>query len=110
MEGAGMARNKTKDKLWTGDLVLAALVSFLLVSVFYLLMTTMALYAVERFGASDVEGGLASGIFVLGATVARLFAGNLADLFGRRRILLLSLGASLVASMSYLLGHVSLMV
>jgi len=98
-----MARNKTKDKLWTGDLVLAALVSFLLVSVFYLLMTTMALYAVERFGASDVEGGLASGIFVLGATVARLFAGNLADLFGRRRILLLSLGASLVASMSYLL-------
>jgi len=90
-----------KDKIWTRDLVLASLANFFLAFVFYLLMTTMALYAIGRFGASDAVGGLASSMFVLGAVVARLFAGNLSDLLGRRRVLLISLGVFLVASVSY---------
>ncbi|WP_188037231.1 MFS transporter [Actinotalea sp. JY-7885] len=92
----------TKERLWTRDLVLASLANLVLAFVFYLLMTTMALYAVERFSATDSAGGLASSMFVIGAVVARLFAGNLADLVGRRRILVVSMVVFVVASFAYL--------
>ncbi|MPV36481.1 MFS transporter [Georgenia subflava] len=72
--------------------------------VFYLLMTTLALYAVERFAASDSAAGLAASMFVVGATAGRLFAGNLVELVGRRRILLVCLGVFVVSSLSYFLA------
>ncbi|MFI2753727.1 MFS transporter [Cellulomonas sp. P22] len=97
-----VTRASGKERLWTRDLVLASLANFFLAFVFYLLMTTMALYAIERFGASDTAGGLASSMFVLGSVIARLFAGNLSDLLGRRRILLIALVVFVVASVSYL--------
>ena len=97
-----MTRNSAKERIWTRDLVFAWIVNFFLAFVFYMLMTTMALYAVDRFGASDTLGGLASSVFVIGATVARLFAGNLVDLVGRRRMLTIALVVFLVAALSYL--------
>jgi len=97
-----VTRAPRKEPLWTRDLVLASLANFFLAFVFYLLMTTMALYAIESFGASDTVGGLASSMFVLGSVVARLFAGNLSDLLGRRRVLLIALVVFVVASVSYL--------
>lgn len=90
-----------RTALWTRDLVLAWIANFALAFVFYSLMTTMALYAVVSFTASDSEGGLAASVFIIGATVARLFAGNLADLVGRRRILLVALALFLVAALGY---------
>ena len=97
-----MTRGANKEPLWTRDLVLASLVNLCLAFVFYALMTTMAMYAVERFGASDTIGGLASSVFVIGAMVARLFAGNLVDLIGRRRALVISLAVFAAASLGYL--------
>ncbi|NLF03744.1 MAG: MFS transporter [Actinomycetales bacterium] len=90
-----------KKRLWTRDLVLAFVANFALALVFYALMTTMALYAVERFGASDGSAGLAASIFVIGAVAARLFAGNLVDLVGRRKALAVSFAVFLVASLAY---------
>jgi MFS family permease len=97
-----LARNGAKERLWTRELILSALANLFLGLVFYLLMTTMALYAVARFGASDTLGGLTSSMFVIGATAARLFAGNLVDLIGRRRALLIFMAVFLAASVSYL--------
>lgn len=80
-----------KQRLWTGRFLLAIATNFFVSMVFYLPMTTMALYAVERFGASDSEAGLASSAFIIGAVIARIFAGKLLDLVGRRRLLLAAL-------------------
>src|SRR3954471_22726885 len=55
--------------------------------VFYLLMTSMALYATQRFHAADTAAGLASSAFVIGALISRFFAGPLLDTAGRRRLL-----------------------
>ena len=90
------------DRLWTKSYVLALGVGFLLSLVFYLFMTTMALYAVERFGAGDALAGLASSVFVVGALVSRLLAGALVDRFGQRRVLLASLVVFAVAALAYL--------
>lgn len=89
-------------RLWTRAFSLAIAVNFFISLVFYLLMTSMALYAVERFGASDTAAGLTAGSFVLGALAARIFAGKFLDFVGRRRMLLFGLLIYTVASLFYI--------
>jgi MFS family permease len=91
-----------KQALVTPAFALAWLVNFFQYLVFYILVTTMALYAVRQFAASDAAGGLASSAFVIGATVARLFAGYLVDALGRRRIMLAALVVVVVACAFYI--------
>lgn len=94
-----------RDRLWSRDFVLTSLTNLFLAMVFYLLVTAMALYAVNRFQASDVLSGLAVGAYVLGAVVSRLGFGQAMDLIGRRRLLVGALIAFLVASTLYLLAN-----
>ena len=89
------------ERLWTRDYALSLTVAFLLSLVFYMLMTTMALYAAVEFGAGEVLAGLASSAFVLGAVSARMVAGAAADRFGLRRVLLIALVLALLASIAY---------
>lgn len=89
------------ERLWTRDYALALTVAFLLSLVFYMLMTTMALYAAVEFGAGEVLAGLASSAFVLGAVSARLVAGAAADRFGLRRVLLIALVLATAAALAY---------
>ncbi|WP_307793810.1 MFS transporter [Actinotalea soli] len=88
-------------RLWSRSFVLALAVGFFLSMVFYLLMTTMALYAVERFAAADAEAGLASSMYIVGALASRAWAGAAADVLGRRRVLLAGLVLFVLASLSY---------
>lgn len=97
-----MTRTRPAEPLWTPDFVLAALVNFCVGLVYMLLMTTMALYAVERFDASNSVAGLAAGMFIVGSTGGRLVAGNLVDLVGRKRVLVVAMVVYVLASVSYL--------
>ncbi|MEV7646803.1 MFS transporter [Arthrobacter sp. NPDC089319] len=89
-------------KLWTKNFILAIVVNLFISMVFYLLMTTMALYAVDRFQASDTAAGFASSAFVLGSVIARIFAGRLLDIVGRRRLILVAMAIFVVASLLYI--------
>ena len=88
-------------RLWSGNFLLALATNFCVAMVFYLPMTTMALYAVERFNASDSAAGLASSAFIIGAVISRMFAGKLLDLVGRRRMLLAALLAYSLVGLFY---------
>ncbi|GAA4432117.1 MFS transporter [Georgenia halophila] len=92
----------TSEPLWTRDFVLATIVNLSASTVFYLLMTTLARYASEEFGAGDSLAGLAASMFIVGAIFARLLGGNLIELVGRRRMLVAAQVVFLVASISYL--------
>jgi len=94
-------RTKPAEPLWTRDFIFAAVINFFVASIFYMFMTTMALYAVEELGAGDALAGLTVGIFIVGATAARIFAGKLFDLVGRKRILLVSMLFFLATSVGY---------
>lgn len=85
--------------------IFAWLVNFAQYMVFYLLVTIMALYAAEQFGANDTEGGFASSAFIVGATIARLFSGMLVDAFGRKRCLVLSAIIVSLACIAYIPAH-----
>ncbi|MER2106874.1 MAG: MFS transporter [Solibacillus sp.] len=90
-----------KQPLWTKDFLLFISTNFFIALNFYLLITTMSLFAIEQFAASSSAAGLASSIFVLGALLARLVAGSCVEKIGRRKMLYSGLVLFLAASLLY---------
>lgn len=91
-----------EPRLWSKDFTVAIISAVFLSFVFYLLVTTMAGYAVLRFSASDSAAGLASSSFVLGALSARMFVGTVLDTLGRYRVLIIAFTLSAIACALYL--------
>ena len=91
-----------KEKLWTKDFVVIALTNFLIYVVFYLLMVTIASYAVDRFHASTSIAGLASGIFIIGILIGRLGAARVIEDVGSRKVLIAGTLFFIITSASYL--------
>lgn len=79
------------EKLWTKNFIILSLLNFLLTLVFFILNTTIVLYAVETFKSSPSIGGLVSGVFIIGTLVSRLFIGNLINAKNSKNILSLGL-------------------
>ncbi|MCT8975660.1 MFS transporter [Clostridium sp. CX1] len=76
-----------KSKLWTKNFLIVSTANFFLYFTFYLLMVTITLFATEKFHASPSEAGLASGIFVIGILIARIFSGRYIDQVGWKKML-----------------------
>lgn len=64
-------------------------------------MTTLSLYAIEQFKASQTAAGFAASIFVIGSLILRLFTGKYIDVIGRKKILYSSLVLFLVSCLFY---------
>lgn len=80
-----------KPKLWTKDFIVVSSVNFILTLIFYLLMVTIAVYAVAEFDATTSQAGLVTGIFIIGTLIGRLFIGRFIDSIGRKRTLFIGL-------------------
>lgn len=83
--------DSTKSKLWTKDFIVVSSINFLLTLIFYLLMVTIAVYAVNEFDASTSQAGLVTGIFIIGTLIGRLFIGRVIDVIGRKKTLYIGL-------------------
>lgn len=93
------------QRLWTRPFIAATIANLFMPSAFYLLLTTMAGYAITAFAASDALAGFASSSFVVGSIFGRVVSGKYLDLLGRRRLLLVSMVAYVAVSLAYLLAH-----
>ncbi len=80
-----------KPKLWTKDFMVVSSINFLITLIFYLLMVTIAVYAVEEYNASTSQAGLVTGIFIIGTLIGRLFIGRYINAIGRKRTLFIGL-------------------
>ncbi|RAE88540.1 MFS transporter, partial [Burkholderia multivorans] len=78
-----------RAQLWTKDFVVGVGLNLAMSMVFYLLMTSMAGYAVARFSAGQAAAGFASSGFIVGAVIARILTGKYLDFIGRRTLLVI---------------------
>ncbi|MBL3642667.1 MFS transporter [Bacillus sp. RHFB] len=83
--------DQSRTRLWTKDFVIVSSINFFITLIFYLLMVTLAIYAVNELDASTSEAGLISGIFIIGTLIGRLFIGRFIDSFGRKKTLFIGL-------------------
>ncbi|WP_391118647.1 MFS transporter [Psychrobacillus sp. L3] len=83
--------DQSRPKLWTKDFIVVSSINFLITLIFYLLMVTIAVYAVNEFNASTSQAGLVTGIFIIGTLIGRLFIGRVIDLIGRKKTLFIGL-------------------
>ncbi|MBM7693495.1 putative MFS family arabinose efflux permease [Peribacillus deserti] len=96
--------NTSGSKLWTKDFIVVSSVNFFLTLIFYLLMVTIAVFAVNRFNASTSEAGLVTGIFIIGTLIGRLFIGRFIDSIGRKRTLYIGLLCFTLATLLYFIN------
>ncbi|WOV85786.1 MFS transporter [Sporosarcina jeotgali] len=94
-----------KQNLWTKDFIFISIINFFLMLVMYMLMVTIAPFAVEEYGASASMAGLVSGIFIIGTLLARLATGRVIESIGSRRILFFGLILSVVGVALYFIAH-----
>ncbi|NSL52834.1 MFS transporter [Calidifontibacillus erzurumensis] len=92
------------SKLWTKDFIIVSTINFFLALVFYLLVVTIAVYAVDKYDASTSEAGLITGIFIIGTLIGRLFIGRLINIIGQRKTLFIGLIMYLVTTSFYFIN------
>lgn len=79
------------EKLWTKDFISVSIVNFVLMLSMYLLLVTMAGYAMEEYSASTSIAGLVASIFILGALIGRLYAGKKMERISSKKILVIGI-------------------
>ncbi|MRR15458.1 MAG: MFS transporter [Deltaproteobacteria bacterium] len=89
------------EKLWTKDFVTVSVINFLVFLVHFLLIVTIAAYAVDKFQASTSLAGLVAGIFIIGALIGRLGAGRLTEITGSKKILMIGTILFIITSLLY---------
>jgi len=94
-----------KSKLWTRDFLIDSMTNFIIYLAYYLLMVTIAVYAMDNLRATPSEGGLASGIFIIGGLIARTFTGRMIERVGRKKTLYIGLIFFLVTTFLYFGVH-----
>lgn len=93
--------DEQNQRLWTKDFIIISIINFFLMLAMYLLMVTIAPFAVEQYGASTSMAGLVSGIFIIGTLIARIGSGSIIAKVGSKKILFIGLVVSLIATAFY---------
>lgn len=89
------------ERLWTKDFVTVSVINFLVFSTHFLLMVTIASYAVNKFHASTNTAGLVAGIFIIGALIGRLGTGRVIESVGSNKVLKFSTVFFIITSALY---------
>ncbi len=74
-------------KLFNKGFISITLINFVVYLVYYLLMVIIAVIAQDQLHATLGQAGLASGIYIIGTLLARLFMGKVLELWGRKGML-----------------------
>ncbi|WP_462412694.1 MFS transporter [Neobacillus sp. Marseille-QA0830] len=92
---------QARPKLWTKDFIIISSVNFFLYLIFYLLLVTIAVYAVNHYHASESQAGLATGIFIIGTLIGRLIIGRIIESVSTKKTMFFGLIFCILASGLY---------
>ncbi|WP_072709790.1 MFS transporter [Lacicoccus alkaliphilus] len=93
--------DRKQEKLWTKGFILTSVVNMMLTLSLYLLLVTMAVYAIETYDASVSMAGFVSSVFIIGTLFGRLYGGKNIARIGNRKMLLFGSAAVLVSTALY---------
>lgn len=95
----------SQPRLWTKSFIIIILTTFFTFLTFYLLMTSMTVYTISQFQASQSQAGLASTTFIIGGLISRLLAGRYLEAIGRKKLMYSTLALYLAACICYFAVH-----
>lgn len=75
----------SREKLWTKDFIFVALMNFIVILIFYLLMVSIAAFATKEYDATTSQAGLATGIYIVGTLIGRLLTGRVINKIGSKK-------------------------
>lgn len=90
-----------KEKLFNKGFISITLINFIVYLVYYLMMVIIAVIAQENLGASLGQAGFASGIYIIGTLLARLYMGKKLELFGRKQVLRYGISFYFLTTIAY---------
>ncbi len=93
---------RQKEQIWTKDFISLALTQFILFTVFYSLLTTLPIYVIDELGGTQANAGLIVTFMLASAIVVRPFSAKVLDVVGKKRTLVLSVGAFALTTFFYL--------
>ncbi len=94
-----------KAPLWTKDFTSLCFSSFFLFMTFYILLTTLPFFILERLHEAEESVGLATTTFLIASVLIRPFAGKWLETLNRKKIILTSLLGTVFISIFYLFVH-----
>ncbi|MCJ1994115.1 MFS transporter [Lactococcus piscium] len=90
------------EKLFNKGFISITLINFVVYLVYYLLIVIIAVIAQSELHATLGQAGLASGIYIIGTLLARLFIGKKLEVMGRKAVLRYGALFYLVTTIAYL--------
>lgn len=91
-----------EKKLFNSGFISITVINFIVFLVYYLLMVIIAVIAQDELGATTGQAGFASGIYIIGTLVARLYIGKKLEVFGRKQVLRYGAVFYLLTTVAYL--------
>ncbi len=98
-----MNSQPSSEKIFTRNFALLFVANFIVVAVYFLLMTTMATYAIQHFGTDGSTAGLVASIFLIGGVAGRIISARYSGFLGLRRMTVMALLIQLAACLLYFL-------
>ncbi|GAA5223506.1 MFS transporter [Nesterenkonia massiliensis] len=90
------------ERLFTSNFLLATSINLIITTVFFTLVTGMAVYAASEFAAGETSAGFAASAFVVGALFARFLAGKWVNTLGRKRTMVVCMLVYTLAGVAYM--------
>lgn len=95
-------KESSEETLLNKGFIGITLINFIVYLVYYLLMVIIAVIAQKELHATLGQAGLASGIYIIGTLIARLFMGKWLELIGRKQVLRYGVVFYLLTTVAYL--------
>lgn len=93
---------KIKENLWTKNFLILSLINFFLTLIFFLLNSTVTIYAINNFNASTGQAGFVASIFIVGTLIGRIFTGRMHH---SKKLLMMGLSIFILSSLLYFANY-----
>lgn len=87
--------------LWTRDFLLLCLSSFFQFMLFFILMATLPIFAIDELKGNEQQAGLVMTVFMISAVLCRPLIGKWIDEFDKKKVFIISLTLFLLSSTLY---------